>query len=627
MPRLKTSSLTKKNSSRQSGKKKKTRSLSISSGAKRKGQLEQSWGRRAKKGKDDKGVTALTVAKRRDLQQQSVGMTCPATCYGTNWNTVRLDNGTRVVYVGKNQFPSTSLIVYVRAGSMFEKIPEEHGISHMIEHALFKGSKRHPEPFEITSALDGFGQFNAYTTKNHTAYYIQTIPDKVDQALHLYSDIMQYPLFEKQNMEDEKQVVFQEIARKNENLVSKLYDLAMQMTFAGTPLAHSIVGSEQTLKPIHSKQLHNYHKRWYVPENIVVAIAGTIPNEVPAMVEKLFGGSGIGGSGGGKKRSSSYSHRISSSTKGKDHNPAPIASDITHVHDLPLKVTPKNEINVMLSNIPIPQIHLLISFLAPGANDIDRFYVELAKTALGGTMSSRLVHSLREQGLIYSMNVDYITYDHDGIVVMYTAIPSGRIEQALSAIIREINDMKKNKLKTDEFNKILSHVKANLGVDLESSMNLAQYAGMQVLLGQRLLDQGDLIALHDKMNPTELRRVTNRVFDWRHMNVVMLGNTQQQQEGFEGGEAGAASIDIGSILKSSSSDQFSSPLQVNTFNLELDSDSSLGEVAAGLYSTSSSRSAYSLGNLVVGGSNTEGGNMGMGAVRSFCSNPFCKIRK
>src|SRR3989338_4698822 len=299
-----------------------------------------------------------------------------------NFEKKVLDNGLRAVLAPMNNTEAATLLVLVGVGSRYET-KKINGVSHFLEHMFFKGTKSRPEPGQVVRELDKIGaDHNAFTTKEATGFWVKTSAKDFDVALDVVSDILLEPLFKEEEVEKERNVIFQEIDMRNDNTRLKAQENLENIVFGDQPVGWDIAGSKKSVASIKREDIINYEAENYLSENMTIAAAGNFFKEKGfAKISPAFGPVKKG--------------------KNKDFIKAKIF---------------QKETQVKIFNKETDQTHMTLAVRAYDMYDEKRYALDLLSTLLGGNVSSRLFSETREKlGLayyVYSLSDQLINFGY-----------------------------------------------------------------------------------------------------------------------------------------------------------------------------------------------------------------------
>ena len=364
-----------------------------------------------------------------------------------------LKNGIRVMTEHMTSVRSVAIGVWVNAGSVFET-DAEAGISHFIEHMLFKGTETRSAA-DIAAEMDAIGaNLNAFTAKECTCFHVKALDEDLEKAIDMLSDLVLESTFDPEQMAREKGVVLEEIAMTEDSPEDIVFDRASEQLFRGTPIESEILGTEQTVKNLSRDDLIRYMQKHYTAENIVIAVAGSFDRDaLIALLERSFGGV-------------LHSER----------------------HNTP-SVTLQPGFRTAMVKKDVEQINLCLAL--PGAAlGTDAYFAQaVLSNAIGGSMSSRLFQKIREErGLAYSVYSYPMAYRGAGSICFYAGCTEGQAEEVLSLMLREIDDVKANGISETEFLRARQQLKGSYVLGMESTMAHMSALGKTALLLEKEYD-------------------------------------------------------------------------------------------------------------------------------------------
>ncbi|MGV3488299.1 MAG: M16 family metallopeptidase [Tuberibacillus sp.] len=363
-------------------------------------------------------------------------------------------NGIRIVLENIPTVRSVTIGLWIGTGSRDEN-EKNNGISHFIEHMLFKGTATR-NAREIAESFDRVGgQINAFTSKEYTCLYARVLDEHAEYAIDILADMLFNSTFDEGELRKEKQVVFEEIKMYEDTPDDRVHDLLSQASFGHHPLGYPILGTESSLNTFEPEVLRNYMNGHYLPENIVVSVAGNVDESFIGKVEAIF--SGYQASQAGDTYSKPEFH--------------------------PGKIAKKKETE---------QAHLCLGFKGLPIGDKDIYHLIVMNNILGGSMSSRLFQEVREErGLAYSVFSYHTAYKDSGLLTVYGGTGADQIDALYDTIFATINDVIENGITEKELNNSKAQLKGNMMLSLEStSSRMSRNAKNELLLKRhRTLDE------------------------------------------------------------------------------------------------------------------------------------------
>jgi predicted Zn-dependent peptidase len=398
-----------------------------------------------------------------------------------------LPNGVRLVTEAMPHVRSVAVGVWVDTGSRVE--PEERGgISHLIEHLVFKGTATRSAE-AIARAIDSVGgHMDAFTAKEHTCFYVSVLDEHLPLAVDLLTDILMRPLFSAEDIEKEKSVVLQEIKMVEDTPDDLIHDLFAERVWAGHPLGRPILGLWERVKAFDRETILRHFQDEYVPGRITVAVAGNVEDE---QVRDLF------------------AERFD----GWERPTAPRTYTPPTLHP-----------GIHMVSKPLEQVHLILGF--PGIADTapERYALYLLNDVIGGSMSSRLFQEVRErQALVYSVHSGTQPYRDTGLLYVYAGTEPGNFSKVLRAVMKEVRGLKKDGVSADELRRAKDHLKGNLMLSLESTSSRMNRLAKQELRFGSFLPLDQMLAAFDGVRPEDVEALLHRVLDEDQLTLMTLG--------------------------------------------------------------------------------------------------------
>jgi len=413
-----------------------------------------------------------------------------------------LHNGLRIVTSRMPSARSVSVCMVVGVGSRYEDFKVNGGVSHFLEHLLFKGSKHWQSTQVIGEAVDGVGGYhNAYTTKDLTNFYIKVPKRHAKLSLNILADMIQFPLLDETEIDRERTVVLEEMNVWRDDPAGAIYDLIPEVLWPNDPLACEMIGSEEVIKNIPRQVIYDYQQLHYGPENIVVSIAGDVEHE--AMVEhvtELMGAM--------KRRKPPRLKKV----------------------DLSLS----NQL-VVEREQATSQMHILIGCQAYKADHKRTAAMQVVSTILGAGMSSRLYLELRErQGLAYSVFSDYNGFVDTGAFSVYAGVSPENVEQAMQVIMGELARLKTEEVGITELTKVKHKLAGGLQLALESTSAIADRVGSRMVLLNEIKLPDETIAEIEAVTAADVMKVARELFTKDKLRLATIApDTKRARKAFE----------------------------------------------------------------------------------------------
>ncbi len=403
----------------------------------------------------------------------------------------KLENGLRVVSIPMDSVASATVMIIVGAGSRYEK-KNINGISHFLEHMAFKGTVKRPSSLIISSLIEGIGgEFNAFTSKDHTAYYIKAAKKHLPLIFDLLGDMLLNSLFDKDEINREKGVITEEINLYEDTPIRRIGTIYEELLYGDHPLGWDIAGKKEVIQGLTKDDFMNYIDGLYHPNNTLVAVAGGVSGngEIVQLAEKWLGD--------WKKRQVwQYSKVSDNQTKAR------------------VKVVYKKT----------EQAHLCLGVPSYARDHKDHFVLEVLSVILGGGMSSRLFIEVRERrGLAYYVRTDNDEYQEVGSLVTQAGVDLKRIDDAIKVIAAEYQKIVSNNVEEKELVKAKEFIKGRLILDLEDSKNVAGIYGFQDFLNKKTYTPKEILEEVDKVTSKDIQRVAKDVFKVNKLNLAVIG--------------------------------------------------------------------------------------------------------
>lgn len=402
--------------------------------------------------------------------------------------TKRLDNGITLLMEDIKSINTASLGFFVRAGVKNE-LPGEEGISHFIEHLLFKGTTNRSAK-EISEEIDDQGgMINAYTSVEKTAYYIQMTSNTLEIGIDILNDMFLNSTFTDENIEKERNVIIEEIRMYEDIPEEVVHEENLGFAITGAQ-SQKVAGTIESLKGIDREKILKYFYDMYRPENIVIAVAGNIEEE------KVF-----------KQLNKGIGQLKDRSTK--------------RVYNGDMVINSGEKIIVQETN----QVHLCINTLGTSSTDKDRVETSVISNVLGGNMSSRLFQKIREErGLAYSVYSYTSNFDEGGLFTVYAGTTHEDYKEVISLIEKELKELKENGITEKELQRAKNQFLSMVTFGLESSKGkMTRMAGSYLVYGY-VRDIETVIKEIEDVNLNDIKRVAKKIFDEKYISKTILGN-------------------------------------------------------------------------------------------------------
>ncbi len=404
-----------------------------------------------------------------------------------------LDNGVRLVYENISFVKSVSVGIWVGTGSRYENM-NNNGISHFIEHMLFKGTTKRSAK-EIAESIDAIGgQINAFTGKECTCYYTKTLNSHLNIAMDVLADMFFNSRFDTANINVEKKVVIEEIGMYEDTPEELVHDIFSEMVWSGNSLGYPILGTKDCINKFSKKMISKYMQEYYTPYNTVISVAGNIDEaELIDYVKKYFGNWKYDGN---------------------------FKSDFQKV---------EFKIDRDIREKDTEQVHLCMGFEGIEHGN-DKVYPLLAlNNIFGGGMSSRLFQKIREEkGLVYSIYSYPSTYMGAGLFMIYAGMNPEYLQRVVDLTKAEIDLLLKKGITQDELNKSKDQLKGNYVLGLESINSRMNSIGKSELMLGKINTPEEIIEKMEKIKIDDIYEIIELVFNYEKMSLSAVGNLKKE---------------------------------------------------------------------------------------------------
>lgn len=408
-----------------------------------------------------------------------------------------LSNGVRVVTGPMSGVRSASLIFYYNVGSRHEPEPIA-GMSHFLEHMLFKGTDKRPDPMTISEEIESVGGLlNAATGRESTSYWCKVPSTHFELAFDVLADMLRNSTFSAEELDKERKVIFEEIRSVQDIPEDLVHDLMDQLIWGTDAVGREIAGSEETVAAISRDDMVSFWQRNYSPERLIVAAGGDVQHEqVVELTERFFG-------------------------------------DLNAVGDVdtfsPVAV-PQTAPQVQVVNRETEQAHLCIGFPALSYHDERRYAQSTIEAILSAGMSSRLFQEIRERrGLVYSVYAYFRGYEDVGQGVVYAGTDVERVEEAIEAIIGELQKIRDIPVPPEELANNKTLRKGRLLMGLEDSRSVASWVGSQEATYGVMHTPEEIMELIDAVTVEDIQEVASELLRSDRLNLTLIGPYDQPE--------------------------------------------------------------------------------------------------
>jgi predicted Zn-dependent peptidase len=404
------------------------------------------------------------------------------------FETRTLENGTRFLLANQPDAQSAAALIMFAAGSRYEK-PNEAGIAHFAEHLFFKGTERRPTARDISFEVDSMGaDFNAFTGKEYTGYYIKCTRDQAAQAFDVLADMLFHSRLDPEEIEREKGVIIEEMNMYRDTPAQYLPDVYDELCFGDTPLGRPIIGNKETIRAATRETFTGYLNRFYAPERTFVGLGGGLEGSAIAAAEKLFGSRPV--------------------VDTPDYEP----------------FTPAPRERVRLHRKDSDQFHLRIGGDGLPIGHPDRYVVQLLTTVLGGGMSSRLFLEVRERrGLAYYVYAQHGQYLDTGSLYTQAGVDLERADEAVRTILAELRKMRDEPVPPDELAKAHSYVRGKLVLGLEDPRSVVSFGLRGLVLEGQARELAEVLEGYAAVTAEDIQRVAADLLRPEALRLAAIG--------------------------------------------------------------------------------------------------------
>lgn len=401
-----------------------------------------------------------------------------------------LSNGLRILTCPMPHVRSATLGFYVGTGSRHERA-DKAGLSHFLEHMLFKGTRSYPQARHISEAIEGIGGvLDATTSPEATAYWAKVPGEHFPRALDVLSDMLLHPRLEPAEVEKERRVIIEELHMVSDSPADWVWWLASQALWPDHPLGRDVAGTEQGVASIDREDLQAYREERYAPQQIVAVVAGApSTEEVSHSIAAVFG---------------DLPTRPSSPPE-------------------PFRET-AGEPRILLGYRDIEQANVCLAVPALSYHHPDRYPLLLLNTILGSGMSSRLFQEVREErALVYNIYSSLRHYADTGAAIIYAGVDPENLEECLAAVWQQLERLAAEPVSPEELARAKEYNKGRILLRMEDSYGVASWYGTQEILLNRIEEVDEAVALIEAVRAEDIQRLAETLFQRTHLRLAVVG--------------------------------------------------------------------------------------------------------
>ncbi len=411
------------------------------------------------------------------------------------FNKTTLKNGLRVITVPMADNPSVTVLVMVQVGSKYEN-KKNSGLSHFLEHMVFKGTARRPKAIDISKELDSIGShYSAFTAQEFTGYYAKADKRHLDKIIDIISDMYLNPLFEQSEIEKEKGVIVEELRMYEDLPQQKVQEIFMELLYGDNPAGWNIGGTETNVRSFTKDDFQEYRKKHYVASSTIVVVSGSFDEStILSKIEKAF-------------------ETISQDNKGTK---------------LPVSEIQK-EPQVLLQLKETDQTHLVLGNRSFSTTDPRIPTMLVLTTILGRGMSSRLFSKMRDTlGICYYVRAENNTFTDHGYFAISAGVDNTRVLEAIDGIVEECQRLKDEIVTEDEIKKAKDYISGTTMLELETSDSRAEYCGYQESIKNRIDNPDELIKKVQAVTALDINKLAKEIFVNESLNFALVGKMKDE---------------------------------------------------------------------------------------------------
>ncbi|MFH0857281.1 MAG: pitrilysin family protein [Candidatus Magasanikbacteria bacterium] len=409
----------------------------------------------------------------------------------------QLENKMNVLLIPQEHTKAVTVMVMFPVGSRYE--PEKlAGVSHYIEHLMFKGTEKRRNTLALTREIDRLGaEYNAFTGKEYTGYYIKTDASYIETSLDILSDMLFHSLFDAKEMEREKGPIIEEIRMYNDNPLMNIENIFEDTLYAGCPLGRDIAGTVKHVQSYKREDVLAFKEKYYQPSNMTLVIAGNIDEKTKDLVENYFG------------------KHVDTKKPVTTYKPAEFGP------------TAKKS-RFVVEQKKTDQAQLMLGFPAFDYNAEENPTVSVLNTIFGGSMSSRLFIQIRERrGLAYMIRSGRENFIDSGYVYIQAGLEAKNIPKAIDVVVKEIEKLIEKGVSKQELEDAKTHVRGAFTLAQESSSFQANWYAKEALFAHEIKTPEEWLELLDKVTEKDIIRIAKKIFVPGKMRVAIIGDVDE----------------------------------------------------------------------------------------------------
>lgn len=399
---------------------------------------------------------------------------------------MKLKNGVRLILIPNPEAASVGISVLVGTGSRFEN-PINNGISHFLEHLVFKGTRNFRSQVLISENIEGIGGvLNGYTSSQVTNYWAKVLPQHFKVAAEVLTELVISPLLREKDLKSEKGVVIEEIRMKDDNPMDETLELSAQSLWSNSSLGLNVLGSEKTIRNLTVSDLVAYHARCYSASNIVVAVSGKFKeSEAVELLQRKF---------------------------------TTLPKSTRLVRSKPMQTFH----NIVIKKKETAQAHISFAFPTFPFSSRERYTLDIIASILGGGMSSRLFLNVRDKGLAYAIHCINDYFADAGGFYIYAGVEKERLPLAIKTILLELKKLAFGEVGLTELTKAKEKIKGPFLFSLEDSVRAAEYYGYQEAAFDFSETPSEYLTKLATVNPADIKDLSFRLFNLSNLSFAAI---------------------------------------------------------------------------------------------------------
>ena len=405
------------------------------------------------------------------------------------YQKLSLANKIPLILVPMAGVKTATALIMVKTGSKYEGRLES-GLSHFLEHMFFKGTKRRPDTLTLSAELDVLGgEYNAFTSKEYTGYYVKVAEGKLSKALDILGDMLTASKFEAAEIEREKGVIIEELNMYEDNPLMHVEDVLERCLYGDTPAGWDTIGTKKNIQSFKRSDFIRYFKRQYGAKSISVILSGAVKESDRKQARKIFGQIAV--------------NKWKDKLAVKENQLRPAVKGV-------FKATDQVNLSLAVRTFPV--------------GDKQELALKMLSVILGGSMSSRLFISLRERsGLAYYVKSSAEFYSDSGYLATQAGVPKDKAKAAVKIILEEYHRIANEDVSSEELSRAKDLMSGRLLMQLETSDDVASWYGRQAILRHKFIEPSELDKQLRAISAADIRQAAQRIMQTKNLNLAIIG--------------------------------------------------------------------------------------------------------